>query len=72
MDTAQGTDLIPIDPIVASVLLLAGVLASKASSRLGVPALLLFLLIGMLAGEEGLLGIALACIAPTSVTIQSC
>jgi cell volume regulation protein A len=43
--------------IVAATLLLAGVLASKASHRLGVPALLLFLLIGMLAGSEGLGGI---------------
>lgn len=39
--------------IVASVLLLVAILASKASSRLGVPALLLFLLVGMLAGSEG-------------------
>ncbi|MDM8005256.1 MAG: potassium/proton antiporter [Phycisphaerae bacterium] len=36
-----------------SVLLLVSVLASKASERLGVPALLMFLLIGMLAGSEG-------------------
>ncbi|HOW72740.1 MAG TPA: potassium/proton antiporter [Phycisphaerae bacterium] len=36
-----------------AVLLLASVLASKASERLGVPALLMFLLIGMLAGSEG-------------------
>src|SRR5436853_7221201 len=35
------------------VLLLAAILASKASTRLGVPALLLFLLLGMLAGSEG-------------------
>jgi potassium/hydrogen antiporter len=36
-----------------SILLLLGVLASKASVRLGVPALVLFLLIGMFAGSEG-------------------
>lgn len=44
-----------IEPIlvVVSLLLLAGVLASKASSRSGVPSLILFLSIGMLAGSEG-------------------
>ena len=36
-----------------SILLLLGVLASKASARLGIPALLLFLLIGIFAGSEG-------------------
>jgi len=39
--------------VVASVLLLVSILASKISSRLGVPALLLFLIVGMLAGSEG-------------------
>jgi cell volume regulation protein A len=39
--------------VVGSLLLLAGVLASKASSRSGVPSLILFLSIGMLAGSEG-------------------
>ncbi len=37
----------------ASGLLLLCVIASKASGRLGVPALLLFLIIGMLAGSDG-------------------
>jgi cell volume regulation protein A len=43
--------------LLAAVLLLLGVLLSKTSSRLGVPSLLLFLGLGMLAGSEGLLGI---------------
>lgn len=47
--------MLAIDPIlvVGSLLLLAGALASKASSRSGVPSLILFLSIGMLAGSEG-------------------
>ncbi len=39
--------------LVAGALLLISVLASKISSRFGVPALLLFIGIGMLAGSEG-------------------
>ncbi len=35
------------------VLLLAGVLASKVAAKFGLPALLLFLVVGMLAGSEG-------------------
>src|SRR5436305_6113726 len=37
----------------ASLLLLASIASSKISGRLGVPALLLFLAVGMLAGSEG-------------------
>ena len=39
--------------VAASILLLLSVLASKASAKLGVPALLLFIVIGMLAGSDG-------------------
>ncbi|MDH3959060.1 MAG: potassium/proton antiporter [Actinomycetota bacterium] len=44
--------------LVAGILLLAGVFAARASERLRVPALLLFLGVGMLAGSEGPGGIA--------------
>ena len=37
----------------AALLLLAAIVASKASGRLGVPALLVFLIVGMLAGSDG-------------------
>ncbi len=39
--------------LIASVLLFAGVLASKLSSRFGIPLLLGFILVGMLAGTDG-------------------
>jgi cell volume regulation protein A len=43
--------------LAAAVLIIGGVLASKLASRLGVPALLLFLGLGMLAGSDGVGGI---------------
>ena len=39
--------------LIGSALLLLSVLASKASGRLGVPSLLVFILVGMAAGSEG-------------------
>ena len=39
--------------LAAALLLGAGVLATKLSSNLGVPYLVLFLAVGMLAGSEG-------------------
>jgi cell volume regulation protein A len=39
------------------VLLIVAVIASPLSQRLGVPALAVFLVIGMVAGSEGLVGI---------------
>ena len=42
--------------LAAGILLLLSAVVSKASDRFGVPALLFFLLIGMLAGSEGIGG----------------
>lgn len=39
--------------LLGGLLLLAGILSSKFSVRLGLPVLVLFLVVGMLAGEEG-------------------
>ncbi len=44
--------------LIASALLLLSILASKISDRFGIPSLLLFLLLGMLAGSEGPGGIS--------------
>ncbi len=43
--------------LVGAILLLLSILASKASSRIGIPSLVLFIMIGILAGAEGIGGI---------------
>lgn len=43
--------------LITGVLLLLGIVSSKVSARLGVPVLVLFLLLGMLAGSEGIGGL---------------
>jgi len=40
--------------MLAAILILLGILSSKLSARLGLPMLVLFLLVGMLAGEDGI------------------
>ncbi len=50
-------DTLNILYLVGSLLIFASIMASTLSARLGVPLLLLFLVVGMLAGEEGILGI---------------
>jgi cell volume regulation protein A len=49
-----------IDKIIllAAILILIGVMSSKASAKLGLPVLVLFLFVGMLAGEGGIGGIS--------------
>lgn len=43
--------------LLSAILILLGVISSKLSARLGLPVLVLFLIVGMLAGEQGIGGI---------------
>src|SRR6478672_12121812 len=43
--------------LIGSVLLLVSVIAGKTTNRLGVPTLIFFLIVGILAGSEGIGGI---------------
>ncbi|HCS54488.1 MAG TPA: hypothetical protein DIW81_23370, partial [Planctomycetaceae bacterium] len=43
--------------LIGGVLILLGILSNMISSRLGVPVLVLFLFLGMLAGSEGIGGL---------------
>lgn len=51
--------MIPIELVllISSILILVSVAISKVSDRAGIPALLLFIVVGMIAGSEGLGGI---------------
>lgn len=51
--TMVGSASLEISLVLAGLFLLASVLASKASAKLGIPALVLFLILGMLAGSDG-------------------
>jgi len=53
----QLIDAINAIILISGVLVVLGVVSSKLSARLGVPVLVLFLLLGMLAGSEGVGGI---------------
>lgn len=53
-------DTLNILYLVGALLIFASIMASTLSARLGVPLLLLFLVIGMLAGEDGILRIQFA------------
>lgn len=50
-------DAVNFTILIAGVLLFASIIATQLSVRSGAPILLVFLLLGMLAGEDGLLGI---------------
>src|SRR4051812_35916322 len=50
-------DAISIGILLGSLLVMAGILSSLVAMRFGAPLLLVFLIVGMLAGEEGLGGI---------------
>lgn len=56
--------------LIAATLLLVAVLAGKLSGRFGVPALLVFLAVGMFAGSDGVLGIEFTD-APLTATVGS-
>ena len=53
----DALDAVSIGILLAALLILAGILSSLVALRFGAPLLLVFLLVGMLAGEAGPLGI---------------
>ena len=50
-------DAVSLTILLGAVLVLAGIMSSLVALRFGAPLLLVFLIIGMLAGEAGPLGI---------------
>jgi cell volume regulation protein A len=52
----ETLDAVSVSILIGSVLVLAGILSSLIALRFGAPLLLVFLLVGMLAGEAGPLG----------------
>ena len=52
-DTACGLDLVNAMIFVGAALVLVGMLSSLVATRFGAPLLLVFLIVGMLAGEDG-------------------
>lgn len=55
--TILGMDAVNAATLIGGLLLLLGIASSKFAARLGVPVLVLFLVVGMLAGSEGVGGI---------------
>lgn len=43
--------------LISSVLLVSAILLNKIGGKFGVPSLLIFILVGILAGSDGILGI---------------
>src|SRR3989442_303292 len=58
-------DTVSLTILLGAVLVLAGILSSLVALRFGAPLLLVFLVIGMLAGESGLGGIKFDDVQPT-------
>jgi hypothetical protein len=50
----EASSVADLPILITSLLLLLGVLASRLGGRLGLPGLLLFMRVGMLAGSDGL------------------
>src|SRR5262249_36284843 len=55
--TMAALDALSIGILLGALLVLAGIMSSLVAMRFGAPLLLVFLIVGMLAGEEGLGGI---------------